>query len=67
LELQSTVTDPEREPSDMMALYAVSKHRQCTARAADLADCARRDRLECSAALRALLLSEAPRERAKSN
>lgn len=29
--------DPAREPDDMMALYAVSKHQQCTARASDLA------------------------------
>jgi hypothetical protein len=30
-------TDPEREPDDMMALYAVSRHRRGAARAADLA------------------------------
>ncbi|HEX4417041.1 MAG TPA: HEAT repeat domain-containing protein [Kofleriaceae bacterium] len=30
-------TDPEREPDDMLALYAVSKHGRCAARAADLA------------------------------
>lgn len=30
-------TDPAREPDDMRALYAVSRHRRCAARAADLA------------------------------
>jgi len=60
-------TDPEREPSDMMALYAVSKHRQCTARAADLATAPGAIGWNARRALRALLLSASAARRAKSN
>jgi len=49
-------TDPEHEPDDMMALYAVSKHRRCAARAADLAAAPGALGWNARRALRALLL-----------
>jgi hypothetical protein len=52
-------TDPEREPDDMMALYAVSKHRRCAARAADLATAPGAIGWNARRALRVLVLPSA--------
>jgi hypothetical protein len=53
-------TDPDHEPDDVMALYAVSKHHRGIARAADLATAPGAIGWNARRAMRALLLPRNP-------